>query len=48
MPIPKPKPSEKQSDFILRCVPELSKYHSKDQAVAMCYKAYKDKKWKIY
>jgi|TARA_Y100000361_G_scaffold130819_1_gene127113 hypothetical protein len=43
MPIPKPKSGEKQSDFMLRCVPALSNYHKKEQAIAMCYKAYKDK-----
>lgn len=44
MPIPKPKSGEKQSDFMIRCVPELSKYHTKEQAIAMCYKSYDDKK----
>lgn len=44
MPIPKPKSGEKQKDFMLRCVPELSDYHSKEQAIAMCYKAYRNKK----
>ena len=37
MPIPK----KKQTDFMLRCVPELMKYHSKDQAIGMCYDAFK-------
>jgi len=41
MPIPKPQKNEKQKDFMMRCVPELSKYHKKDQAIAMCYDAYK-------
>ena len=27
-----------------RCVPQLSNYHTKEQAIAMCYKAYRDKK----
>jgi len=31
MPIPKKK-----------CVPQLMKYHKKDQAIAMCYKAFKN------
>ncbi|QDP48712.1 MAG: hypothetical protein Tp1138SUR256061_4 [Prokaryotic dsDNA virus sp.] len=44
MPIPKPKSGEKRSDFMIRCVPELSKYHNKEQAIAMCYKSYEDKK----
>ena len=42
MPIPKPKANEKQSDFIVRCVAEISKEYNKDQAVAICYKTYKD------
>jgi len=41
MPIPKKKQGEKQSDFMMRCVPQLMQYHEKDQAVAMCYKAFK-------
>ena len=35
MPIPKPKSGEKQSDFMLRCVPALSNYHKKEQAIAI-------------
>jgi|TARA_R110000823_G_scaffold256753_1_gene378592 hypothetical protein len=42
MPIPKKKSEEKQSEFMIRCVPELMKYHEKSQAIAMCYKAFKD------
>ena len=41
MPIPKKKQNEKQSAFMVRCVPQLMKYHPKDQAIAMCYKAFK-------
>ena len=37
MPIPNPKVSEKQSDFMIRCVPMLTPYHKKDQAIAICY-----------
>tara|TARA_R110001592_G_scaffold151790_1_gene378614 strand:+ start:283 stop:414 length:132 start_codon:yes stop_codon:yes gene_type:complete len=43
MPIPKKKQNEKQSEFMTRCVPQLMKYHEKSQAIAMCYKAYKEK-----
>ena len=42
MPIPKKKAEEKQSEFMTRCVPILMKYHEKSQAIAMCYKAYKN------
>ena len=48
MPIPKPKPAEKQSDFIIRCVPMLTPYHSKDQAIAICYDAFKKLELKSY
>ena len=43
MPIPKPKTAEKQSDFMLRCVPQLMQYHEKEQAIAICYQTYKKK-----
>tara|TARA_R110000796_G_scaffold231382_1_gene349259 strand:+ start:776 stop:970 length:195 start_codon:yes stop_codon:yes gene_type:complete len=41
MPIPKKKQNENQSAFMIRCVPQLMQYHPKDQALAMCYKAFK-------
>tara|TARA_Y100000385_G_scaffold231326_1_gene243258 strand:+ start:44 stop:481 length:438 start_codon:yes stop_codon:yes gene_type:complete len=40
MPIPKPKPAEKQSEFMIRCVPMLTPYHKKDEAIAICYDAF--------
>ena len=43
MPIPRPKQNEKQSAFMVRCVPQLMKYHDKEQAIAICYKTFKDK-----
>ena len=43
MPIPKPKGGEKQSDFMLRCVPQLMQYRDKEQAIAICYQTYKKK-----
>jgi hypothetical protein len=43
MPIPKVKKGEKQKDYMLRCVPQLMQYHDREQAVAICYKTYKDK-----
>ena len=42
MPIPKKKQGEKQSDFMMRCIPQLTKYHTKDQAMAICYDAFKN------
>ena len=44
MPIPKVKQNEKQYDFMIRCVPQLMKYHKKDQAIAICYDTYKKSK----
>lgn len=41
MPIPKKKPGEKQSKFMIRCVPELMKYHNKSQAIAICYDSFR-------
>ena len=41
MPIPKKKQGEQQKNFMMRCVPELMKYHKKDQAIAMCQDAFK-------
>lgn len=37
MPIPKPKPNEKQRDFMMKCIAQISKEYGKDQAVAICY-----------
>ena len=41
MPTPKRKQNENQSSFMMRCIPQLMKYHEKSQAIAMCYKAFK-------
>ena len=41
MPIPKKKQGEKQKDYMIRCVPQLMKYHPEKQAVAICYKSFK-------
>tara|TARA_B110000879_G_scaffold81099_1_gene112539 strand:+ start:54 stop:185 length:132 start_codon:yes stop_codon:yes gene_type:complete len=43
MPIPKKKKGEKQSDFMMRCVPQLMDYHEKQQAIAICYNEYRNK-----
>jgi hypothetical protein len=43
MPIPNPKPAEKQSDFMIRCVPMLTPYHKKSQAIAICYDKFQKK-----
>jgi hypothetical protein len=44
MPIPKPSKNQSQKDFMIRCVPQMMKEYKKDQAIAICYKSYKDKK----
>ena len=41
MPIQKKKKGEKQSDFMIRCVPKLMQYHDKKQAIAICYDSFK-------
>ena len=37
MPIPKKKSGEKQNDYMMRCVPQIMRYHNKSQAIAICY-----------
>ena len=44
MPIPKKKSGEKQSDYMIRCVPQMMQYHDKAQAIAICYKSFEQKK----
>ncbi len=43
MPIPKPKPEEKESDFISRCISAISGEYDKDQAAAICYSQFREK-----
>tara|TARA_R100001369_G_scaffold90237_1_gene128960 strand:- start:71 stop:211 length:141 start_codon:yes stop_codon:yes gene_type:complete len=40
MPIPEKKSGEKQSQYMIRCVPQLMKFHPKKQAIAICYNEY--------
>jgi len=45
MPIPKPQSKEKKSDFVSRCISELSKdskYKENDQRAAICYQQWSD------
>ena len=42
MPIPKKKEGEKQSAFMIRCVPILMKEYDHSQAIAICFDAYKN------
>jgi len=43
MPIPEKRPNEKQSEFMIRCVPQLMRYHDKSQAIAICYRSFQGK-----
>ena len=43
MPIPNKKIGEKQSDFMIRCVPQVMRYHDKSQAIAICYRTFQGK-----
>lgn len=44
MPIPKPKSGEKQSEFIQRCIIQISGEYDRGQALAICYKQYREKR----
>lgn len=44
MPIPKPRPDENESEFVGRCVSEISNEYDKDQAVAICFNTYRESK----
>ena len=42
MPIPKPSGAETQSEFVSRCMSELSgEYPDKEQRLAICYDVYR-------
>jgi len=43
MPIPTKRANEKQSEFMIRCVPQLMRYHDKSQAIAICYRSFQGK-----
>lgn len=45
MPIPKPKSKEKKSEFVSRCVSQISsEYKDNKQAVAICYNSFDEAK----
>jgi len=47
MPIPKPKPGEKEDDFVGRCLAAIGdEYEDNDQAVAVCYSTFREAKKK--
>ncbi len=43
MPIPNKKTGEKQSSYMIRCVPQMMRYHDKAQAIAICYRSFQGK-----
>jgi len=45
MPIPKPTPKEKESEYVSRCMSEIGgEYDDNTQAVAICYATYRKEK----
>jgi hypothetical protein len=44
MPIPNPRPEENESEFVGRCVSEISNEYDQDQAVAICFNTYRESK----
>jgi len=43
MPIPSKKVGEKQSEYMVRCVPQMMMYHDRQQAIAICYRTFQGK-----
>ena len=46
MPIPKPKPTETQKEYIQRCMSDntmVTEYKSTDQRYAVCINKYRDR-----
>lgn len=41
MPIPKPKGSEGEQEFVSRCIPEIIDEYGQEQAAAICYNTYR-------
>lgn len=43
MPLPKPRPTENQKDFISRCMTEIQgEFPNQEQRLAVCYTQWKD------
>lgn len=42
MPIPKPRKSEPESEFVSRCISEISGEYDQSQAAAICYNSYRE------
>jgi len=48
MPIPTPKTTENKTDFITRCVSQISNEYPQDQSVAICISSWENEKFKSY
>lgn len=48
MPIPKPNPGESESDFVGRCISEISNEYDQEQAVAICFNTYRESRAEAY
>lgn len=44
MPIPTPRGSEKQADYISRCYVEIKDEYDRNRAFAICYTKWREKK----
>lgn len=44
MPVPNPKPSEKQQDYIKRCYVAIKDEYPKAQSFGICYSTWKNSK----
>jgi hypothetical protein len=48
MPIPNPKSSETKSEFVSRCVSEISGEYPQDQSLAICISKWDNEKFANY
>lgn len=48
MPIPLPKSSENKSQFVSRCISEISGEYKQDQALAICISTWDNEKFSNY
>ena len=42
MPIPKPTPSENETEFVNRCMSEIGNEYDQQQALAICFNTYRE------
>lgn len=48
MPIPSPKPGESESDFVGRCISEISNEYDQEQSIAICFNTYRESRAEAY